>query len=112
MTNLEKKIEKYIKDNPDTRFDLHLKKELENDEFKKLYLQEKVKSDIALEIFRLRKKRKLTQAQLAKNIKLPQANIARIEQAEHLPTLNTLSKIFNSLGEAVCLKIGRKSICL
>jgi len=112
MSNLEKKIEKYVKDNPDVRFDLHLERELKDKKFKKLFEQEQIKSQIALEIFRLRKAQKLTQAQLAKNIKVPQANIARIEQAQHLPTLNTLSKIFNSLGEKVCIQIGQKSICL
>lgn len=112
MDKLEKKIEKYVEDNPCADFHKYLEKQLKNKQFKKLYLQEKVKSDIALEIFKLRKSKKLTQAQLANNIKVPQANIARIEQGHHLPTLKTLSKILNSLGEVACIKIGQKSICL
>jgi len=112
MTNLEKRIKKYIKDNPDVRFDLYLKEQLKDKEFKKLYEQERMKTEIAIEIYRLRKKQKMTQAQLAKNIKMPQANIARIEQAQHLPTLITLAKIFDALGQTVNINLGQKSIRL
>ena len=112
MTNQEKKLKKYIKENPDVRFDLHLKEKLKNKEFKKLYEQERMKTEIAIEIYRLRKRRKMTQAQLAKNTKMPQANIARIEQAQHLPTLNTLAKIFDALGQTVNIRFAQKSICL
>jgi len=112
MTNQGKKIRKYIRNNPSVRFDLHLKEKLKDKEFKKLYEQERMKTKIAIEIFRLRKKRKITQAQLAKDVKMPQANIARIEQGQHMPTLNTLVKIFDALGQTVNIKLGQKNICL
>ena len=112
MASKEKKLRKYIKENPDVRFDLYLEEQLKDKEFKKLYEQERMKTEIAIEIYRLRQRKKMTQAQLAKSIKMPQANIARIEQGQHLPTLITLAKIFDALGQTVNIKFGQKSICL
>ncbi|PIR93357.1 transcriptional regulator [Candidatus Falkowbacteria bacterium CG10_big_fil_rev_8_21_14_0_10_43_10] len=112
MTNLEKKQEEYIKKNPDVRFDLYLKERLKDEEFKRLFEESRAQTRIAIELMRLRKKKRLTQSQLAKSVRMPQANIARIERGEHFPTLNTLSRIFNALGEVVSLKVGKRTICL
>ncbi len=112
MKDLEKKQEEYIKKNPDILFDNFLKEQLEDKEFKKLYEESQTQTKIAIELIRLRKKKNMTQTQLAKSVKMPQANIARIERGEHLPTLNTLARIFNALGKGVSLKIGNRSICL
>ena len=112
MTNAEIKIKKYIKNNPDVLFDNYLKEQLKDKRFQKLYEEQQTQTKIAIELIRARKKRELTQAQLAKSVKMPQANIARIERGEHLPALNTLARIFNALGEGIVLKIGKRTICL
>lgn len=112
MTNEEKKIKNYIEKNPDVRFDLLLKEQLKNKRFRELYEKEKAHSEIILEILRLRKEQKLTQAQLAKKINLPQSNIARIEQGQHLPAIKTLVKIFEALGQTVQITVGQKNILL
>ncbi|MAG44445.1 hypothetical protein CL633_00980 [bacterium] len=111
MTKLEQRTKKYIKENPDVDFDLYLKEQLKDKKFSKYYFQKKAKMELALEVYRTRQKKKITQAQLAKTLRMPQANIARIERAQHMPTLNTLAKIFNALGKSISVKIGRKEVC-
>lgn len=110
MQKTKKTIKQYIKKNPDVDFDKYLAKEIKAPENKKRYLEEKMKLEIALEIYRLRESQKLTQAQLAKRAKMPQANIARIEKGEHLLTISTLVKILSALNQTVNIKIGHKNI--
>lgn len=78
------------------------------------YLQEKIKIkptlkhelekvdravEIAYQIYTLRKKKGLTQSQLAKSIGVNQSNIARIESADYNHyTITTLYKIAKGLG--------------
>lgn len=111
MAKQEQKIRKYIKENPEVDFDLYLKKELRDKKAREIYNQESAKIALAMEIYRARQKKKITQVQLAKTLRMPQANIARIEQGEHLPTLSTLAKIFNALGQAVSVRIGKREVC-
>lgn len=86
---------------------------MSNTSFKK-YLEEKIKSnpglkrelekvdravEIAYQIYSLRKKKGLTQSQLAKSIGVSQSNIARIESADYNHyTIRTLRKVAEGLG--------------
>ncbi len=108
----EEKVKKYIKENPDVDFHLYLKNRLKNKRFMELFEKESARSEIALEVLRLRRAQKLTQAQLAKKIKIPQSNIARIERGAHFPAIKTLVKIFEALGQSVKITIGKKNIPL
>jgi len=78
------------------------------------YLQEKIKSkptlkeelekvdravEIAYQIYTLRKKKGLTQSQLAKSIGVSQSNVARIEDVDYNHyTMTTLYKVAKGLG--------------
>lgn len=53
--------------------------------------------DIAIQIALARKKKNLTQVQLAKRVGMPQSQIARIESGNHNVTLGTLYRVAGAL---------------
>ena len=75
-----------------------LKKELKNQEFKKHYNESGKQLEIAYQILKLRKQRKISQAQLAKKIGTKQSNIARIEAGQQNFSIDTLEKIAEALN--------------
>ena len=89
--NKNKKIENMID------FDDYLKKELKNPEFKKYYDEYGKQLEIAYQILKLRKKKKMSQLELAKRIGTKQSNIARIETGQQNFSVDTLEKIADAL---------------
>ncbi len=69
-----------------------------NPEYKKLFKQEKELLAIALAITEERKKKRLTQLQLAKRTGMPQSQIARIESGNTNITIGTLNRVVSALG--------------
>jgi ribosome-binding protein aMBF1 (putative translation factor) len=79
-------------------FDDILKKELKNPEFKKHYDEYGKQLEIAYQILQLRKKKNISQAQLAKKIGTKQSNIARMESGQQNFSVDILGKIAEALG--------------
>jgi ribosome-binding protein aMBF1 (putative translation factor) len=79
-------------------FDSYLKKQLKNKEFKKHYDEYGKQLEIAYQILQLRKKKNISQAQLAKKIGTKQSNIARMESGEQNFSVDILGKIAEALG--------------
>ena len=75
-----------------------LKKKLRNPEFKKHYDEYGKQLEIAYQILQLRKKKKISQAQLAKKIGTKQSNIARMEAGQQNFSVDILGKIAEALG--------------
>ena len=73
----------------------HIEEEFKNNsKFRKAYRDEITRLNLAYKIAQLRKKRHLTQAQLAKRVKTTQQNISRLEDFKNIEiTISTLSKI-------------------
>lgn len=90
--NKNKKIEDLID------FDDYLREELKNPEFKRLFDEYGRQLEIAYQILQLRKKKKLSQAQLAKKIGTKQSNIARMESGQQNFSVEILEKIADALG--------------
>ncbi|MEI7424979.1 MAG: helix-turn-helix transcriptional regulator [Candidatus Staskawiczbacteria bacterium] len=90
--NKNKKIENLVD------FDDYLKKELKNPEFKRQYDEYGRQFEIAYQILQLRKKKKVSQAQLAKKIGTKQSNIARMESGQQNFSVDILGKIAEALG--------------
>ena len=68
-------------------------------EFRKAYIEQVERLELALQIAKLRKQRKLTQAQLAKRVKTTQQTISRLEDARNTEvSVSTLSKIALALN--------------
>ncbi|OHA61957.1 MAG: hypothetical protein A2117_00110 [Candidatus Wildermuthbacteria bacterium GWA2_46_15] len=76
-----------------TDFQEYLQKRLKNPEFKKHYNEYGRQLEIAYQILRLRKQKRMSQAELAKRIGTKQSNIARLETGQQNFTTETLQKI-------------------
>ena len=80
-----------------------LKRKLQHPEFRAAYDAENKRIALALQIIKLRERRGMTQADLAKAIGTRQANVSRLERFDTNFTLDTLEKVARALG--VKLKI-------
>ena len=74
-------------------FEKHLAKQLKNPEFKRYYDEYGKQLEIAYQILHLRKKKEMTQAELARKIGTKQSNIARMETGQQNFTIDILQKI-------------------
>lgn len=71
-----------------------LKNELKDREFKRQFDKEEIFSSVAIRIAQLRKKNRLTQTELARNLGTTQQTISRLESANNeMVSLSTLVKI-------------------
>jgi transcriptional regulator with XRE-family HTH domain len=77
-------------------FDKHLKEELKNKKFKKLFDEERKLIELSLLIHKLREKEGLTQKEVAKKAHITQQQLSKIENGENCNLL-TLLKVCNSL---------------
>ena len=67
--------------------------------YKEYYREASDMLDIAIKLSESRKKRGLTQAQLAKKAGMPQSQIARVESGNSNVTLSTVQKILSVLDK-------------
>ncbi len=65
--------------------------------------EEKAELDLMAAIASVRKRKNLTQAQLARRAKVTQAQVARVENHSYTPSLATLSKILCGLDLDIAL---------
>ena len=79
-------------------FEEHLELQLQDPEFAAAWAVEKPFSDFAINVWRIREERGLTQQQLAVRAGLKQPRIAEIERSDANPTLLTISRIAYALG--------------
>lgn len=72
-----------------------------------LYTEDRVQDqidDLILELIRERKKRKITQVELAKQTGIPQVTISRLESFRSSPALQTIVKLSTALGLVLALQ--------
>jgi len=79
-------------------FQEHLREQLKNPEFKKYYDEYGKQLEIAYQILQLRKKKKMSQKELAKKIGTKQSNIARMETGQQNFTTETLQRIASAFN--------------
>ncbi|MBU1291875.1 helix-turn-helix transcriptional regulator [Patescibacteria group bacterium] len=80
-------------------FQEYLAEQLKNPEFKRHYDEHGRQLEIAYQILQLRKKKKMTQAELAKRIGTKQSNVARMEAGNQNFTIDILQRIASVLGK-------------
>ena len=75
--------------------DQHIEEEFKkNPEFRRAYMDESMRLQLAYKIMQLRKTRHLSQAQLAKRMHTSQQTVSRLEDPQNIEiTLSTLSKL-------------------
>ncbi len=87
-------------------FDDYLKEELKNPKFKSLFDEYGRQLEISYQILQLRKKRGLSQLDLAKKIGTNQSNVARIESGQQNCTIKLLDRIANALEVELKVSLG------
>jgi len=80
-------------------FDKILSEKLKDTEFRRQYNEYGRQLEIAYQILQLRKKKKMTQAELAQKIGTKQSNVARMETGNQNFTIDMLQKIASVLGK-------------
>lgn len=83
------------------RAEKHLNEKLKNLEFKEAYELERVKVALAQKIVETRDGHNLTQSELAERMNVSQQFISQIESGEGNLTLETLSKLAQSLNASI-----------
>ena len=97
--NKKKNLQKAIS------FEDYLAKQLKNPKFKKYYDEYGKQLEIAYQILQLRKRKKMSQAELARKIGTKQSNIARMEIGQQNFTIDTLQKISKAFNRELKVKI-------
>lgn len=85
-------------------FEEHLRKEMKNPVFRKAYEEAGERLRARYEITVMRHKKKMTQKQLAKKMKMNQTSIARIEAGEQNLTIGTLKKFARAFGKKLQIR--------
>lgn len=75
-----------------------LKDEMNDEEFKEDFNKEYLKISLINEIVNLRKSSKMTQAEMAKIVGIPQSNISCFESGKVEPTLDFIQNLVSKLG--------------
>lgn len=88
-------------------FQEYLSEQLKNPEFKKYYDEYGRQLEIAYQILQLRKKKKMSQAELAKKIGTKQSNVARMETGQQNFTIEMLQKIASVFGCELRIKFSK-----
>jgi len=78
-------------------FQEYLAKQLKNPKIKKYYDEYGEQLEIAYQILKLRKQKKISQADLAKKLGTTQSNVARMEAGQQNFTTRTLQEIAKAL---------------
>ncbi|RLG16188.1 transcriptional regulator [Candidatus Pacearchaeota archaeon] len=88
-------------------FQEFLGEQLKDPEFKKYYNRYNIRFQVGFQISLLRKKKKMSQAALAKKIGTKQSNIARMEAGDQNFSINTLQKIAQVFNKDLKVSFGK-----
>lgn len=80
-------------------FGWYLQKQLKNLEFKRMFDEYGKQLEVAYQILQLRKKKKISQNELAKRIGTTQSNVARMEAGKQNFSTDMLMKVATALGK-------------
>ena len=88
-----------------TNYEKHFLAEMKNPQFRKAYEEEYAKVKFAYQMMQLRKKQRISQAQLAKKLGTTQSVVARMETGQQNFTLDTLQKIASAFGRSLKIEL-------
>ena len=100
---MKKKGEKIIGGLHFIPFSTMLREQLRKPGFKKAFLAEMARENLAFDLKTLRIKKKMSQKQVATKAEMPQSVIARMESGRHSASITTLQKIAVVFGKRVGL---------
>lgn len=76
----------------------YLREEMRDPEFRRLYHEAGIELKVALEVYRAREAKKMSQKELACALKTKQQTVSRIERGAQNVTIETLDRIARALG--------------
>ena len=79
-------------------FDRYLNEQMKDPDFKKEWVENEARYQLMMMVLRARNEEQLTQSELAERTGLRQSNISRIEKGQSMPSIATLAKIAQGLG--------------
>ena len=79
----------------------HLRREMNDPEFRRLYAEADIELRVALEIIKAREAKKMSQSELAAALKTKQQTVSRIERGAQNVTIETLERIARALGQGL-----------
>ena len=80
-----------------------LAKDMKSKSFRNAYHEEIVRQQLAEQISKARKTKKMTQKAVAEKADMPQSVVARIESGNHSVSMDTVGRIAHVLGKKVQL---------
>lgn len=81
-------------------------------DYRREYERTRLANDVAIRVIQYRLARGLSQAGLARMLGWRQPNVARLESGEHEPTVATLARLADALGEDFSVDIKRSGVKL
>lgn len=88
------------------RFKDRLKEDMKDPEFRKAFEQEEVFVSLAIQIAKLREKKKMSQLQLAKKMHTTQQTVSRLEDPHNKScSIGTLVRLGDALGKRVKVEL-------
>lgn len=98
------KMPKHLINNPS--FNDYLAEYLKDDDYREGFMREKMKLEVSMLVMNLRKKKKVSQKELATRLGTSQSAVARLEAGKGNVTIDTLGKIAHRLGGRLKISIG------
>ena len=86
-------------------FDSVKKKLLQDPDVAREYESHQTEFDIARALIRARLRAKMTQLDVAKNMKTSQSQIARLESGNHLPSLSTIKRYATAIDQHIKIDV-------
>ncbi len=74
-------------------------------DYRREHERTRIANDVAIKVIAYRAAHALSQAALARKLGMRQPNIARLESGDHEPSLSTLARLSEALGEDFSLDI-------
>lgn len=88
-----------------TNWDRYFQSQMQDAELKRLVEAERAALEIGHRLATLRRKRKLSQTQVAATLKMSPATISRLEHNARNVTIETLLKVARVLGAAIDIRV-------
>lgn len=105
MTDVKLLNKTILESNPTISVKLQLLGSLTDDEYRKVFVQERVRSSVALQIRSLRDQRKMTQQQLGDAIGMAQTWVSKLENPDYgKMTVSTLLRLANAFDTDLEIK--------
>jgi ribosome-binding protein aMBF1 (putative translation factor) len=86
--------------------------DMQDIDYRRAHERTRLASDVAIKVIQYRVANSLSQAELAKRLRMRQPNIARLESGDHEPSLTTLARLAQVLNQDFSVEVKRDCLRL